>query len=135
MAAQRIATYILQGGVAFSLLYPPIAAISDPYSWIGYFPSFIQNLPIETMTLLHVFGVVEVVLALWILSGWRIYIPSAITAVLLIAIVVFNMSQFPVLFRDISIAAAAIALVFIDYERMQTMRNPQEAPEDTTQSP
>jgi uncharacterized membrane protein YphA (DoxX/SURF4 family) len=102
--------FLLRVGVAFALLYPPFAALGDPVSWASYFPPFVRTLPIETTTLLNLFGVVELVLALWILSGWKIRIPALVTAVLLIAIVAFNWGQFPVLFRDLSIAAMALAL-------------------------
>ncbi len=108
-----IGYHFLRVGVAFAFLYPPINALSDPDSWIGYFPNFITSLPIDPLLLLHSFGALEVIIALWILSGWKIRIPSIIAAVMLIAIVVFNGAQFPVLFRDVSIALAALALAFL----------------------
>lgn len=106
----RVAHLLLRIGVAFAFLYPPIAAISDPTSWIGYFPQFVRNLPIDNILLLHAFGVVEVVIALWILSGWRIRVPAILAVLMLVAIVGFNLSDFPVLFRDLAIAAMALAL-------------------------
>jgi len=107
------AEVLLRIGVAFSLLYPPIAALSDPDSWIGYFPGFLLSLPIEPLLLLHMFGAVEGVLALWILFSRRITIPCVLTGILLILIVLFNGTQFPILFRDVSIALMAFALAFL----------------------
>ena len=101
---------ILRVGAALALLYPPFAALSDPISWAAYFPAFIRALPVETTLLLHAFGLVEAVLAVWLLSGWRIRIPAALATVLLVAIVVFNPAQFEILFRDLSIAAITLAL-------------------------
>ena len=102
---------LLRVGVAFSFLYPPIAALSDPYSWIGYFPAFFMDfVGPHSIALLHVFGIVEVILAVWILFGKRIFIPSVLAAILLLAIVSLNQPQFPILFRDISIALMAFAL-------------------------
>ena len=106
---------LLRLGVAFSFLYPALSALSDPYSWLGYFPGFILSLGIEPLILLHVFGAVEVVLALWILLGKNIFIPSLATVVMLLAIVLFNLSQFPILFRDVSIALMAIALMYMHH--------------------
>jgi uncharacterized membrane protein YphA (DoxX/SURF4 family) len=100
----------LRIGLAFSFLYPPIAALYDPISWASYFPTLLRALPIDTVVLLHLFGVLEVVLALWILSGWRIRIPSLIACALLLGIVGVNLNQLDVLFRDLSIAATALAL-------------------------
>jgi hypothetical protein len=105
---------LLRAGIAFSLLYPPLSALQDPDSWIGYFPVFLLGLGIDPLTLLHIFGAIEGVLALWILFGRRIFWPSMTTGVLLILIVVFNANQFPILFRDVSIALAAFALALMN---------------------
>ncbi|MEJ0053902.1 MAG: DoxX family membrane protein [bacterium] len=110
MDRERAAHLILRLGVAFSFLYPPFAAIGDPFSWIGYFPQFVQALPVDTTLLLHAFGAAEVVIALWLISGWKVRYPAILAALMLLAIVAFNLNQFEVLFRDLSIAAAALAI-------------------------
>lgn len=110
LSSPTTAHLVLRIGTAFALLYPPFVAIGDPVSWASYIPQFVRALPIDTTTLLHLFGVVEVALALWLLSGWRIRIPAAITTALLVAIVGFNLSQMDILFRDLSIAAMTLAL-------------------------
>ncbi len=101
----------LRVGLAFAFLYPPYAALSDPLSWQAYFPPFVHALPISPLILLHAFGVLEVAIALWLLSGWRIRFPAALAALMLLGIVAFNWSQIDVLFRDLSLAALAIALM------------------------
>src|SRR3989344_2623468 len=113
---------LLRVGVAFALLYPPFAATLDPVSWTAYFPAFVQGLPLETTMLLNLFGTFEVALALWILSGWRIRIPAAITALLLVAVVVVNLSQFDVLFRGRGARARALASYRIDAATAFTTR-------------
>ena len=112
MPSEKIAHLALRAGLAFALLYPPLAAIRDPISWAAYFPHFIRALPVDTLVLLHFFGVVEVVLALWILSGWKIQIPATLAALMLTAIVAFNLNQLDVLFRDLALALMSLALVF-----------------------
>ena len=117
MAFDRLADIILRAGVAFAFLYPAINALFEPYTWLGYFPQFIrvqaQALGIPELALLHVFGAVEVIIALSILSGWRVFWPSVVACAMLVAIVIFNWSEFPVTFRDLSIAAAALALALM----------------------
>ena len=103
---------LLRLGVAFAFLYPPVNAIIDPYAWVGYFPSFVRDMGPE-MILLHVFGVVEVIIGLWILSGRKVFLPSAVATVMLLAIVVFNLGDFQVLFRDLCIAAMALSLALM----------------------
>lgn len=110
--AARIPDFLLRAAVAFAFLYPPINAWGDSAAWLGYFPQFMYGIMPEA-TLLHLFGALEIVLALWILSGWKIFWPSLAAAAMLLAIVGFNMPEFQVLFRDVSIALAAGALAFM----------------------
>jgi len=104
---------LLRIAIAGAFLYPPIAAISDPYSWIGYFPRFVTGLPIPAILILHTFGLLEVVIAFWILWGRKIWLPSIAAAGLLLAIVIFNLGDINVLFRDVALAVAALALAFM----------------------
>ncbi len=114
MSLFSAANWALRIGVAFAFLYPPYAALVDPTSWLGYFPHFVlattQSMNIPDLVVLHGFGILEVVIALWILSGWRIYIPATLAVVILAAIVILDLSDFEVLFRDVSIALAAASL-------------------------
>ncbi|MDP6527631.1 MAG: hypothetical protein QF858_02005 [Candidatus Pacebacteria bacterium] len=52
------------------------------------------------------------IIALWLLSGKKIFIPSVLAALYLAGIIVFNFAQIDVIFRDVSILAMALALVF-----------------------
>ncbi|HEV7121240.1 MAG TPA: DoxX family membrane protein [Candidatus Paceibacterota bacterium] len=108
-----IGEWLLRASIAFAFLYPPFDGLTEPDAWIGYFPGFINALPVDAHLLLHGFEIIEVIIALWILSGWKIRIPAILAALMLAAIVVFNGVQFPILFRDVSIALAALALAFL----------------------
>ncbi len=104
---------VLRVGLAFAFLYPPLSALSDPFSWVGYFPGFLLDaVAPHSLLLLHAFGVIEVVIAVWILFGKRIFVPAAVASVMLLAIVAMNPLQFPVLFRDVAIACMAISLAY-----------------------
>lgn len=112
MNRSKIAHFLVRLGVAFAFLYPPIAEISDPNSWFSYFPRFIRDLPLSPSLLLTGFGLIEAGIAVWILSGNKIRVPAALAGAILVAIVAFNVATFDVVFRDLSIAAMAVALVF-----------------------
>ncbi len=116
MNRERFADFVLRAGLAFAFLYPPINAIFDPNAWIGYFPSFLRG-RVEDLVLLHTFGLIEVIIALWILSGKRIFWPSAAAFVMLIAIVTMDYTEFQVVFRDLSIATIALYLAIRNYPR------------------
>jgi len=107
---------LLRIGVAFAFIYPAISAWINPFSWIGYFPAFLLALAEpHSIVLLHVFGAIEIAIALWILFGRNILIPSALAAFMLFGIVAFNFSQMDVLFRDIPIFLMALILALEAY--------------------
>lgn len=114
---------VLRAGVAFAFLYPPINALWNPESWIGYFPPWAFGY-VPDLVLLHSFGVVEVIIALWILSGWRIFWPSLLATVMLLGIVVVDYYNFEVLFRDLSIAAASLSLALSEVQRQSSSEIP-----------
>ena len=65
----RTAYLLLRVGAALAFLYPPFSALTgDPYTWLGYFPPFVQGY-LPDLVLLHAFGVIEIIIGLWILSG------------------------------------------------------------------
>ncbi|MEX0918314.1 MAG: hypothetical protein WDZ93_04125 [Candidatus Paceibacterota bacterium] len=107
---------LLRFGVAFAFMYPAISAWFDPYVWIGYFPRVIHDLVgTHDLLLLHAFGVLELVLAVWIISGRRIFFPSAIASLVLTAIIVTNLKQMDVLFRDVPILCMSLVLAIEAY--------------------
>lgn len=110
---------ILRIGLAFSFLYPAISAWFNPFAWIGYFPPFVLNLAGNyDMLLLHAFGVTEILIGLWLIFARKIFWPSTIAAAYLLAIVVFNLNQMDVIFRDVSIFAVAVALALKSREEV-----------------
>ena len=108
------ADLVLRAGLAFAFLYPAVDEIFDPYSWFGYIPHFLvqaaHSIHIPDMVLLHSFGALEVIIALWVLSGRKIFWPSAAAAFILAAIVITDLQDFQVIFRDVAIMAIAVAL-------------------------
>jgi uncharacterized membrane protein YphA (DoxX/SURF4 family) len=106
---------ILRVGIAFSFIYPPISAFFNPYAWVGYFPAFATTFPIDELVLLHIFGIIEICIAVWILCGKNLRIPLLFATTMLVAIVGFNMNQFDVLFRDVPIIGMCIALYLLYY--------------------
>ena len=117
---ERRADLLLRIGLAFALAYPAVNALFDPYSWLGYFPGFMHGY-VPDVVLLHGFGALEIVLAAWLISGWRVFWPALAALALLIAIVILDFSEFQVLFRDISIAAIAGALCLIHWPTRKTV--------------
>lgn len=112
MERHRLADLVLRIGTAFAFLFPAIDGIANPDSWIGYFPSFMKGF-VPDLVLLHSFGIVEVALAIWLLFGKNIFRPAVIASIILLAIVIFNIRDLEILFRDLSIFAMACALAIM----------------------
>lgn len=114
LPTSSIPELLLRVGVALAFIYPPISALIDPYAWIGYFPPFLlDSAGHAELALLHIFGALELAIAVWLLFGKRIWWPSLAATVILVAIVVLNLKQFEVLFRDLSIALMSAALMYL----------------------
>ncbi|OHA21557.1 MAG: hypothetical protein A2849_04005 [Candidatus Taylorbacteria bacterium RIFCSPHIGHO2_01_FULL_51_15] len=108
---------LLRIALAFAFLYPAYGFWANPNDWVGYIPAFARDVGLSQDVLLMVFAGVHITLALWILSGWRVFIPSLVAAAFLGSIVYFNWNQLDILFRDISLALAALALAFSSRNR------------------
>lgn len=99
----------LRLGLAFVFLYAAIFVSSSAQRGGHYVPAFITTL-LPLRLFLPLFGSAEIGLALWLLSGKRIRSAAFLSAALLIAITVPNLADFPIIFRNIAIIAAAFAL-------------------------
>jgi hypothetical protein len=106
---------LLRLAIAFAFLYPAIDGLIHPDNWIDFFPSFMRGGFLSDPTLLLIWGAIEAVIALWILSGKKIFWPSTAATILLCGIVFFNMSLFDLVFRDLAIALTAATLAWYHY--------------------
>lgn len=107
---------LLKLAVAFAFIYAGISGFINPDAWIGYFPAWTKGF-VSDAILINVWGIIELAIGFWILFGKKILIPSIIATLALAGIVVFNWNQMDVIFRDVSIALASLALVFIERGR------------------
>ena len=117
-----VAIWLLRGGLAFSFLYVAINSFLEPQNWIGFFPIWMLNLVGDNI-LLGAFSIFEIILALWLLSGKKGMYAALISAGLLLGIVAMNLGALTLIFRDISLAAAALALAYIEYYGYPNRRN------------
>ena len=109
-----LAAWLLRLGLAFSFFYVASASFQNPTSWIGFFPQFLRDLaPAET--LLTGFSIYEIILGLWLLAGKKLVYSSWLAAATLFGIVVFNWGAMEIVFRDVSLGLAALALAALHY--------------------
>lgn len=105
---------LLRIGLAFVFLYPAIDSFLVPQAWIGYFPAFMHGI-VPDMVLLSAWAIVEIIIALWVLWGKYLFIPTALATIMLVLIVVFNISLLEIVFRDLGLATIALTLAIRSY--------------------
>ncbi len=114
MKRGKIVFFLLRLSLAFAFFYAGVGAIMSPGNWIDFLPQFLSYIMPPTTFLLG-FGIFEIVLAGWILSGKKLLWSAAIAAAMLGGIVVFNVWAFSVVFRDVSLMFVALALAISTY--------------------
>ncbi len=99
----------LRIGLAFVYMYAAFFISWDVKTGAKYVPPFVTSI-IPLQTFLILFGVFEIFLSIWILTGkFKLY-SALISAAFLIMITGLNYSYFGVLFRNIALIAASFAL-------------------------
>jgi len=112
MKNEKLALFLLRLGIASVFLYAAIAATLEPSNWVGYLPQFLRRIFPEG-TLLRLFSAYQVVLSLWLLSGKKLLYPSVLSVLTFIAIIIANIGQLDIVFRDIAILFAALSLAVV----------------------
>ena len=119
MDKPKLAHFILRLAIAFSFIYAAIGGYTDPNSWIGYFPEFMKKIISDT-TLLSIWGGFETILAIWILYGKKIFWPSLAASLSLAGLILTNLGAMDIIFRDVTILAATIALAIQSFPSKTT---------------
>jgi uncharacterized membrane protein YphA (DoxX/SURF4 family) len=104
---------LLRLGLAFVFAYASFELFVDTNILAAYLPNFIKNI-IPEEYFFSVFAISEMMLAAWLLSGWKVKYAAIIAFFLLFAIVSFNLNSFTILFRNIAIGCSALALALLE---------------------
>ncbi|PIP86449.1 hypothetical protein COV42_00960 [Candidatus Campbellbacteria bacterium CG11_big_fil_rev_8_21_14_0_20_44_21] len=114
--ASKKIIWLLKVAVAFSFLYAATSGFIEPNNWVGFFPRFMTNI-LPGPILLRVFEIVEVLVALALFFMKNPFYPAVLGAIMLLGVVIFNLPQLDILFRDIPIALTAIAIAVYSMEK------------------
>ena len=113
MPGQKIAIILLRLGLAFVFFYAAIASFTSPDDWIGFFPMFVKNI-LPAQFLLTAFSLYELILGFWLLSGRWPVLSAALSALSILGIIVFNFGAMDIVFRDVGLFFAALALALLN---------------------
>ncbi len=111
-----LARWCLRFGLAFVYGYAAIEILFHPDNFLKYVPMAMQNM-IPISTFLVVFCVFEALLTVWLLTGKHDIYAGSLSFLVMCAIIIPNVAFMSVLFRNIAIAFASLALMALDYER------------------
>ena len=104
------AQLFLRLGLAFVFIYVAISAYLNPTNWIGFIPDFVI---ISKSSFLIIHSIFNLALGLWLLSNKKIFYASIVSAIALFSITIFNLGAMDIVFRDIGLLLAAIALAYL----------------------
>ena len=132
MSKSKLAKWFLRAGLAFVFVYASIEIYINPDNFLKYVPEFILGIvPLDLFLLL--FGVVEIVLAVWLLSGWRGFYPAMLSVLMIAGIVAFNTDHFQVLFRNVAIAFGGLALASLEMKKERNAEKSEFGSNEVTQ--
>ncbi len=113
ICTNNLTKLFLRIGLSFVFVYAAIEIYFHPDNFLKYVPqSIFQNMNLDIF--LNTFGISEIILAIWILSGKKGVYSSLLSILIVMGIVAFNMEHFQILFRNIAIGFGAAALFVLE---------------------
>ncbi len=117
----KLAKFFLRVGIAFVFLYASVEIYMHPDNFLKYVPKFVLSLfPLQQF--LDFFGVAEVVLAAWIMSGWKGQYSALLSVLVIVGITCMNTEYFYILFRNVAIAFGGLALIVLESNLQKASR-------------
>ena len=104
---------LLRVGLAFVFLYAGIASLQQPLEWEGYVPHVVSSM-LGITNGLRVIAIGEIILGMWLLTGKYAKYAAAVSALMFAGIILVNLNQLLITFRDIGLLFAALALYFLE---------------------
>jgi len=111
MQRNRTISLLLQVGLAITLVYAAVAGFFEPNNWIGFLPNFLRDLvPVSDKLLLTLVGSAQIIVSIPLVVQKKPFYPAIAAAIFFGAVVVLNFGALDIVFRDIGLFFAAVAL-------------------------
>ncbi len=114
MDTRELHHFLLRIGMATVFLYAGIASLLEPAIWSSFLPSWLGSI-VPFKPVLVIFSIYELILGCWLLTRWKTFYAAILASITLIAIVLVNITALDIVFRDIAILFASLALVALDW--------------------
>ncbi len=107
--------YLINLGLAITLLYAGIMAFLHPFDWIGFVPDWVTRFGTSRELALHLHSVAEIILGLWLLSNKKVKWVGLLTALdIAVIMLVSGTGLLLITFRDFGLLFMAIYLAVAD---------------------
>jgi len=109
--------YLLNIGLAFTLLYAGISAFINPFDWVGFVPMWVTKFGTSRELALHIHSVAEILLGVWLLSNFKVKWAGLVVALDMATILLangFSKGILLITFRDIGLLFMAVYLAVAD---------------------
>ena len=112
MSFKLDASFFIRTGLAFVFIFAALSAFLNPQAWIGYVPLFITDFMTRAYFLFF-HDVLNLALGIWLLSGKKTFYAAIVSCIVLAGIILTNLGSFLIVFRDVGLFFAAVALAFM----------------------
>ena len=112
---KSLVSFLLRVGVSVVFLYAGISSLSNPQDWIGFVPQWI-SIFVAKETFLFMHGITDLLIGVWLLSNFKSFWAGLIASLGLIAIISVNFTQLEIIFRDVAILFASLAIMALNYK-------------------
>lgn len=109
---KELPAFFLRLGLGYCFLFAAFEIFIFPERLTPYIPDFITTF-IPANIFHPLFGIFEVILAIWLILGKKLLIPSIIASMMLLGIILFNLDKYAVLFRNIGLMFSAVSLAIM----------------------
>ena len=106
---QNLPSLLLRLGLSFVFIFAAVSLSLNPSEGMHFLPPFVSHI-ISPSLFLTLFGIYEIILSVWLLSGKFSLYAGLVAAATLVVITGLNFSDFSVLFRNVAIVFASLAL-------------------------
>jgi hypothetical protein len=103
---------MLRIGLAFVFTFAAITISLNPTDGESYLPGFV-SIMVPSKVFLTCFGIYEIFLSFWLLSGKNKVYSGFLAAITIFSITIFNLESFDILFRNVAIFFAGLSLGFM----------------------
>ena len=112
----KTVSLLLRIGLFVVFVYAGISALMNPSNWIWFVPQWI-DIFISRDIFLMIHGITDLIIGLWVVSNFKPFYSGLIASLSLIGIILGNVTQLDIIFRDIGILFASLAFMVFNYRK------------------